>query len=66
MAAASTTSRNTWWRRTQLPEHLTWFKWEAYCTWITGFVMLCVVYYAGADVYLIDRMCSTCRYRSAS
>ena len=39
----------------QLPEHLTWFKWESYATWLTGFAMLCVVYYAGADLYLIDR-----------
>ena len=38
-----------------LPEHLTWFKWEAYFTWITGLVMLAIVYYAGADLYLIDR-----------
>ena len=39
----------------RLPEHLTWFKWEAYTTWMTGFAMLAVVYYAGADLYLIDR-----------
>lgn len=39
----------------QMPEHLTWFKWEAYSTWLTGFALLCVVYYAGADLYLIDR-----------
>jgi uncharacterized membrane protein len=38
-----------------MPEHLTWFKWDAYATWLTGFAMLCVVYYAGADLYLIDR-----------
>jgi uncharacterized membrane protein len=38
-----------------LPEHLTWFKWESYFTWLTGFVMLVVVYYVGADLYLIDR-----------
>jgi len=38
-----------------LPEHLIWFKWEAYATWLTGFAMLCVVYYASADLYLIDR-----------
>ena len=38
-----------------LPEHLIWFKWESYATWLTGFAMLCVVYYAGADLYLIDR-----------
>jgi uncharacterized membrane protein len=38
-----------------LPEHLTWFKWEAYFTWISGFMLLIVVYYFGADLYLIDR-----------
>jgi uncharacterized membrane protein len=38
-----------------LPPTLHWFKWEAYVTWLSGMFMLCVVYYAGADVYLIDR-----------
>jgi uncharacterized membrane protein len=38
-----------------MPEHLIWFKWEAYSTWLTGFLMLIVVYYAGAELYLIDR-----------
>jgi uncharacterized membrane protein len=38
-----------------LPEHLTWFKWESYATWLSGFAMLCIVYYAGADLFLIDR-----------
>lgn len=37
-----------------LPEHLTWFKWESYSTWLTGFAMLVLVYYLGADLYLID------------
>jgi uncharacterized membrane protein len=37
-----------------LPATLHWFKWEAYWTWITGFVLLVLVYYLGADVYLID------------
>jgi uncharacterized membrane protein len=37
-----------------MPEHLTWFKWESYATWLTGFAMLCVVYYAGAELYLVD------------
>lgn len=39
----------------QMPEHLTWFKWESYATWLSGFVMLCIVYYGGADLFLIDR-----------
>ncbi len=38
-----------------MPEHLTWFKWEAYSTWLSGFVLLCLVYYAGAELYLVDR-----------
>ena len=39
----------------QMPEHLTWFKWESYATWMSGFALLCIVYYAGADLFLIDR-----------
>ena len=39
----------------RLPERLTWHKWESYFTWMSGFALLCIVYYAGADLYLIDR-----------
>jgi len=39
----------------QLPDDLTWFKWEAYTTWLSGFALLVLVYYLGADLYLIDR-----------
>jgi len=38
-----------------LPEPLHWFKWEAYTTWLSGFFLLCLVYYVGAEAYLIDR-----------
>jgi uncharacterized membrane protein len=38
-----------------LPEPLYWFKWEAYTTWLSGFVMLCVVYYAHASTFLVDK-----------
>lgn len=38
----------------QLPTTLHWFKWEAYATWITGFTLLSLIYYVGADTYLID------------
>ena len=37
-----------------LPEHLTWFKWESYATWLSGFALMAVVYYMGADLYLVD------------
>ena len=39
----------------ELPEDLTWFKYEAYSTWLSGFVLLGLVYYLSADLYLIDR-----------
>jgi uncharacterized membrane protein len=38
-----------------IPENLHWFKWEAYWTWISGFALLVLIYYAGADLHLIDR-----------
>jgi uncharacterized membrane protein len=38
-----------------MPDELHWFKWEAYSTWISGFLLLCLIYYVGADLYLIDR-----------
>ena len=37
-----------------MPEHLTWFKWESYATWLSGAVMLMIVYWLGAELYLID------------
>jgi uncharacterized membrane protein len=37
-----------------LPKELHWFKYEAYFTWVTGFLLLAVVYYLGASEFLID------------
>ena len=37
-----------------MPDKLHWFKWEAYTTWISGFLLLSLVYYHGAAIYLID------------
>jgi uncharacterized membrane protein len=37
-----------------LPSPLHWFKWEAYTTWLSGFTLLVVLYYANASTYLID------------
>ncbi|MGB5245747.1 MAG: urate hydroxylase PuuD [Woeseia sp.] len=39
---------------TMLPETLHWFKWEAYTTWISGMFLLALIYWYGANVYLID------------
>jgi uncharacterized membrane protein len=39
----------------KMPDELTWFKWEAYATWLSGFALLVVVYYLNADLFLIDK-----------
>ncbi|MDP3339004.1 urate hydroxylase PuuD [Frigidibacter sp.] len=38
----------------QMPDDLIWFKWESYSTWLSGFALLALVYYLGADLYLVD------------
>jgi uncharacterized membrane protein len=37
-----------------LPDHLVWHKWQSYWTWISGFALLCWVYYGQSQLYLID------------
>ena len=39
---------------TDMPDGLIWHKWQSYWTWISGFVLLVLVYYLGAEFYLID------------
>jgi uncharacterized membrane protein len=38
----------------RLPEPLHWYKWEAYWTWLSGFVLFVVLYYLQPHTYLID------------
>ena len=38
-----------------LDDNLHWSKWEAYTTWISGFFLMAIVYWHGAEIYLIDR-----------
>ena len=38
----------------RLPAELTWFKWEAYTTWFSGFALVVAIYYGHASLYLID------------
>jgi uncharacterized membrane protein len=38
----------------RMPEDLIWFKWESYATWLTGFALMVLVYYLGAELYLVD------------
>ena len=37
-----------------MPEHLTWFRWEAYLTWMTGFALLVVQFHLDAEAWLVD------------
>ena len=39
----------------EMPEELHWFKWEAYFTWISGFSLMTIIYYWGAESFLIDK-----------
>jgi uncharacterized membrane protein len=39
----------------KLPDHLHWFFWEAYSTWLTGFSLFTVSYLWSAGTYLVDR-----------
>ena len=38
----------------RMPDELTWFKWESYMTWLSGFGMLVLLYWTGAQFFLID------------
>lgn len=38
-----------------LSENLHWSKWEAYTTWLSGMGLLSIIYWHGANTYLIDR-----------
>ncbi|HSF91243.1 MAG TPA: urate hydroxylase PuuD, partial [Paracoccaceae bacterium] len=37
-----------------MPEHLTWFKWESYSTWLSGAALLIIGYWSGAELFRID------------
>jgi uncharacterized membrane protein len=39
----------------KIPDELTWFKWEAYTTWMSGFALMVVVYYLDAELFLVDK-----------
>jgi uncharacterized membrane protein len=39
---------------TVLPKHLHWFKYEAYFTWLTGVLLLTLVYFMNAKAVMID------------
>ena len=38
----------------EVPEHLHWFYWESYSTFLTGFALFTAIYLFQADIFLID------------
>ncbi|UDF35153.1 UNVERIFIED_ORG: urate hydroxylase PuuD [Shinella sp. XGS7] len=38
-----------------LPQHLHWFYWESYWTWMSGFALFVLLYLFNAESFLIDR-----------
>lgn len=38
----------------EMPEHLTWHKWQSYSTWLSGAVLLMMVYWVGGELFLLD------------
>ena len=39
----------------KMPEHLHWFYWESYSTWLTGFALFTVLYLFNAGTFLVDK-----------
>ena len=39
----------------RMPDELTWFYWEAYATWLSGFALIIIVYYLDAELFLVDK-----------
>jgi uncharacterized membrane protein len=38
-----------------LPQHLHWFFWESYSTWLSGFALFSVLYLFNAGTFLVDK-----------
>ena len=38
-----------------LPEHLHWFYWESYATWLTGMALFTLMYLFNAGTFLVDK-----------
>lgn len=38
----------------QMPEHLTWHKWQSYSTWLSGAALMMIIYWVGGEIFLLD------------
>ncbi len=50
---------------TQVPDRLHWFKWESYWTWMSGMILIALVYYTGEGTMLLDSMISSISFSQA-
>ncbi len=50
---------------TKVPEHLHWFKWESYWTWMSGVFLLIAIFYTGSGTFLLDTSVSGATYWQA-
>jgi uncharacterized membrane protein/plastocyanin len=44
---------------TKVPDRLHWFKWESYWTWLSGMMLMILIYYWGDGTFLLDSAVST-------
>ncbi len=47
---------------TKVPEHLHWFKWESYWTWMSGIFLMVLIFYTGSGTFLLDTSVSGISY----
>lgn len=47
---------------TKVPDRLHWFKWESYWTWISGMMLVTLIFYTGDGTFLLDSMISNITY----
>ena len=38
----------------EMPEHLTWHKWQSYSTWLSGAALMMIIYWVGGEIFLLD------------
>ncbi len=50
---------------TKVPEHLHWFKWESYWTWMSGVFLIVMIFYTGNGTFLLDSSVSNISFWQA-
>lgn len=51
---------------TKVPNHLHWFRWESYWTWMSGMALLLLMFYTGEGALLLDATVSSINYYEAA